>query len=223
MTRAELFAQVADEINRKDKTDRIPGWLSSAEFRINNLLRDRRMVQRAILPLDSGYFTTPSDFLEAESLSVQHRNLVDDTLQPGGRIGTPKYVSADVYDDTPADYVCTPAFPKWFTTRGAYIELVGWISTQPIQAQLFYYAKLPKLTADVSTNWLLDEAPHIYVYAIAALAFQHLEEYDTAQRHLEMVSAECQAMNDRTQEMKTLSGPLIKQRAPAIGVRGHRR
>lgn len=221
MTRAELLALAAEEINRQDKTSKLPGWLASAEFRINNLLRDRRMVQRALLPIPAdGYFTTPNDFLEADSLAIQNYNLVNGFLKPGSKIGTPRYVSAEAVDENPDGYV-TP-FPGWFTTRGQFIELVGWSSPKPIQAQLFYFAKLPKLINDTDTNWLLEEAPHIYVNAIAHFGFKHLEEDERATMLLQEVAAELQAMTDRSAEMKTLAGPLIAQRAPAYGLRRHR-
>lgn len=211
MDRATLFSELAEEINRQDKEHLMPTWLIGAEFRLNNLLRDREMIARAILQVTERVFPGPPDFLEAESLSIQ-----DGTINgvPNTKRGSLFYIPAtEVDNDTDNRFVT--ASPQWFTTRGSkYIELVGWTGTGDFQVQLYYYAKLPALTEDNHTNWLLDSAPHLYKSAMKYFAYTDLEEYTIADRFLAATAAECQAMNDRSQAMKYGTGPLIRRPNP---------
>lgn len=210
-SRAQLFSDLASAVNRQDKIDLMPSWLSSAEFRLNNLLRDREMVTRAIMQVTDLVFATPPDFLEADTMSIQAGTV---NGVPSDRKGALFYVPpSEVDNDTENTFVTDN--PHWFTTRGKYIELVGWRALNiDFQVQLYYYAKLPKLVNDESTNWLLDQAPHLYENAMAHFAYQHLHEWDLADKMLQMVAAECASMNERTQSMKYGTGPLIK-RPPA--------
>ncbi|QRE76492.1 phage adaptor protein [Methylobacterium aquaticum] len=65
-----------------------------------------------------------------------------------------------------------------------YTVLAGTVRVIPVIAgslELFYYQRIPALTADAPTNWLITRAPEIYLYAALweAMLFQKDEERST--------------------------------------------
>lgn len=215
MDRAGLFAEVAKELNRQDKLEFLPSWLTSTEFRVNQLLRDRRMIERAILRVDTNEFPVPDDFLETESLSIQ-----DGSLFPafGAKAsGALFYTPPDQLDSDPKAFVTES--PHWFTVRGRYMELAGWRVSTPFQVRLFYYAELRPLLNDDSTNWLLEKAPHIYRHGMLHFGFQHLEEYDVANNFLTTMVTEIQGINEIAKATKHGNGPLIMRPSQKLGGR----
>jgi len=218
----ELFRDVRADLNRMDKDTFFPQWLRAAEYRINNVLRDRRMVTRAILPITETTFPVPEDFLEAESMSIQSAAFGN---VPGEKRGTLQYVPTEMVDDDVDTWrpFYNSQHPRFFTTHGRFIELVRWQAPAEInfQIQLYYFAELPKLNPEVetSTNWFLDKAPHIYKNAMLHFGFLHLEEPETARNYLEMAAGEIEAINAISENMKHGTGPLIMRR-PATRMGG---
>jgi hypothetical protein len=222
MTRADIFAQVLSDINREDKADLLPGWLVSAESRINLALRDERMVKHAILPIEDYVFPLPADFLEHKSIEL--RQGVDGPVAPGARLGPLKYIPSDQLDQGKAELPYPGVRPAWFTVRGKQIEIGAW--NKPIvagaagfQIDMWYYAKLAALVVDESSNWFSDDFPHIYQDMIKFFAYRNLQEYDTADKHLAMATTEIGIINDASKKMQQGSGPLIMRPARRIGGR----
>lgn len=219
MDRAGLFTAVLEDTNREDKADRLPEWLASAEFRINLALRDERMIKRAVLEITETTFPVPPDFIAPKgNLSI--RKHLSDPIRPGEVVGALAYFPSDQIDNGLANPSSAfPRPPRWFTKRGRNIELGGWNSPGPFQIDMWYYAELPKLTADDSTNWLMEKAPHVYKDAMLHFAFLHLQEFDTADRCLMRMTAEIQFMNDKAEENKHGDGPLIMRPRQGFGSR----
>lgn len=219
MNRQELFAEVLIDLNREDKADRLPGWLTSAEFRINQMLRVEDMVRNSLLEITELRFPVPPNYLAPFSLSI--RRASGTVGIPGEKVGTALYVPPAQMDNDPSAFIRNN--PYWFTVRGNFVELGGWRNPGPFQVDLFYYAELDKLPNPTSTNFLLATAPHVYKDGMLHFGFRHLQEPQAANDHLTTMAAEIQAMNNRAEETKHGAGPLIARPIRSYGTGRRRR
>jgi hypothetical protein len=151
---AGLKDSIAGWLNRTNLTERIPDFVAMAEADINSVLRDRRMIVTVTAPSECGSIALPTDWLEAQ-----------DVRMVGAE--TPlRYLPL-----SEANAARTQAFspPRFYTLRG---NGLGLLPVPPAdedgafpEVQLTYYARLPALTGDAETNWLLDQEPEVYLYA----------------------------------------------------------
>ena len=158
-TYTELQASVADFLNRSDLTSVIPDFITMCEADINRNLRVHDMVMRTRAPINSQYVKLPPDFLGMRNIDLltdpvtpmSYKNLQNlDIHRAGDPTGKPLYYS--VMKDN-LEFAPVP--------DGEYtIEIV-------------YYRKIPALSADNATNWLVDEHPDAYLYG----SLQHSAPY----------------------------------------------
>jgi len=158
-TYTELQASVADFLNRSDLTSVIPDFITMCEADINRNLRVHDMVMRTRAPINSQYVKLPPDFLGMRNIDLltdpvtpmSYKNLQNlDIHRAGDPTGKPLYYS--VMKDN-LEFAPVP--------DGEYtVEIV-------------YYRKIPALSADNATNWLLDEHPDAYLYG----SLQHSAPY----------------------------------------------
>ena len=158
-TYTELQASVADFLNRSDLTSVIPDFITMCEADINRNLRVHDMVMRTRAPINSQYVKLPPDFLCMRNIDLltdpvtpmSYKNLQNlDIHRAGDSTGKPLYYS--VMKDN-LEFAPVP--------DGEYtVEIV-------------YYRKIPALSADNATNWLLDEHPDAYLYG----SLQHSAPY----------------------------------------------
>ncbi|PDT84152.1 hypothetical protein [Sinorhizobium sp. BJ1] len=143
---ASLLVDAGDYSGRDDVAHLFPRFLALAELKLNRVLRVADMEKTMTMPLAEGEGTLPADFLEARQvLGSDHRALRALALQE---------LSGHV------------------TSGGASIgyAIVG----SAIQVRqkggenlyLTYYAKIPPLTPTAPSNWLIEKAPDVYLYAV---------------------------------------------------------
>jgi len=65
--------------------------------------------------------------------------------------------------------------PLYFTVVGNQFRLLP-IPDGAYTAELVYYAKLTKLSSTVATNWLLTQAPDVYLYGALLQAAPYLQD-----------------------------------------------
>lgn len=210
-SRAELFASVLRDLNREDKEPYLAEWLTSAEFRINAALRIDDMIKRTVTDLDEKLISPPIDFVAVKQLSL----LLGSGIVPGTRAGDLGYMPSNLFDEGNYELQSRPTF---YTTRGKVFEFIGWTGPGPYQLDMRYYAELPKLPNDESTNWFLDKAPHVYREAMLHFGFRHLKEYDTANTCLTTMTQEITFLNDQDQQ-KQIAGPLVMRPPRKLGGR----
>lgn len=222
MDKAQLFKDVASDINRLDKGALMESWLSSAEFLINETLRDDRMIKHSVLPITERNFPAPPNFLEAQgTLSIR---LGSDPTAPGEVVTTLKYMPPDQTGDgwgNPDPW--HPRGPLWYTVRGREYQLTGWNIDQPYLVDLWYFGVIDKLPNDNSSNWLLDYAPHVYREAMKHFAYINLEEFELSDRSLGNMSGAISVLNNNTEKRKTSGGPLIQRGTRSFGANLRRR
>lgn len=164
-TYSELQSAVADWLNRSDLTARIPDFISLAETRINRVLRSREMGAIATANIDTQFFAIPADFLEFKSFRITDTGGSAYELM----LATPEQVSEALADSA------TPNTPLFVTIIGDQFQV--WPApAQSYVGTLAYVRKVPALSTGAPTNWLLTDAPDVYLYASLMSAAPYLRD-----------------------------------------------
>lgn len=165
-TYTELKASLADWLNRSDLTAAIPDFISLAEAQIERQLRTRQMIVRATASFAAAaeYGTTPDDFLETKSIKLQTNPVTPLTFQ-----------TIDALDELSNTTYLSSGKPLYFTVVGSQFRLLP-IPDAAYTAELVYYAKLTKLSVSVATNFLLTQAPDVYLYGSLLQAAPYLQD-----------------------------------------------
>jgi hypothetical protein len=153
MNYAQLKSNIADFLNRSDLTAVIPTFIELAESQMDRALRVRQMLSRSTASIDTQYSAFPADFLEAKTFKITSSN----PIQPI------EFLTPEQMDDRDQLYANAPGIPKYFTIIGNQIRVAP-TPDATYTAELAYFAKLPKLSDSVTTNWLLASSPDAYLY-----------------------------------------------------------
>ncbi len=148
----ELKGAVADFLNRDDLTAVIPTFIRLCEARIDRDLTHWRQERRSTATLDAQYSTIPTDFLRPIRLQ-----LLDTYTGEVAPISTAQMLQMrqDRNDRT--------GRPEYYALTGGSLELFP-TPDATYDASLVYYGRVPALSATNTTNWLLTEAPDVYLY-----------------------------------------------------------
>ena len=162
-TYADLQTSIANWLKRSDLTSIIPDFITLAEARIARDLRLRKQVVNTTLSTVAGTrgVTLPSDFLEAENISLSN------TTPPGAlSVVTPEILDRKY----PEAYVTGQ--PRVYALLGDKI-LFGPTPDAVYSVSLDYYQRFAALSTS-STNWLLTNHPNVYLFAALAEASGYL-------------------------------------------------
>lgn len=149
---AELQSAIADFLIRDDLTAAIPTFIRLCEARIDRELTHWRQERRSTAQLDAQYSTIPTDFLRpirlqlldtytGEIAPISTAQMLQMRQDRNDRVGRPEY------------YALTGGSLELFPTPDATYD-----------ASLVYYGRVPALSDTNTTNWLLTEAPDVYLY-----------------------------------------------------------
>lgn len=142
---SSLQTAVAGYLHRDDLTANIPDFISLAEARLNRRLRIRAMEQRATGTAASGLIALPTGYRQARSLHIAN----------GG-----SYKRIDYVTPERAGLYPSSGSPSAFTVVGSNIEL---LPAKDVDYRLIYYKAMGALSG--SQNWLILNAPDVYLYA----------------------------------------------------------
>lgn len=148
----ELQDALASWLNRADLGQQIPDFISLAESTLNDVMRSSYMVASGTQAITAGRASLPSDALEI--VYVQVANAADQPLEQV----TPQQLLMLRRARTRL-----AGNPKFFAVIGRDL-LVTPSPSAATSLSFDYYAKIPSLGVNTPTNWLLNEAPHIYLY-----------------------------------------------------------
>lgn len=151
----DLRTAVLEEARRPDLADVFGRLTQLAETRLNRVLRTRKQITETTLTFASNVATLPSDFAAAIGL----------------------------YDGYGCEYLQKPYQNTERTYQGYTYAIDGSSVVGPTGTLTFhYYAKLPTLTTSMTTtNWLLDDHPHAYLYAVSEEVAKHARDVEGAQ------------------------------------------
>jgi hypothetical protein len=163
-TYAELKTAVADFLNRDDLTSQIPTFISLAEADINRKLRHWNMEKRSVAEINSQYSAVPSDWIE----TIRFR-LTDGTTY------ALDFMSQAEIIDYRAGIANVSGRPAYYAVSGGQFEFAP-TPGDTYNAELLYYAKIAALSDSNTSNWLLLDAPDIYLYGALVHSAPYLAE-----------------------------------------------
>lgn len=151
-TYAELQTAIGDWLNRADLDQKIPDFIRLAESTLNDVLRSADMVtQSTSVAISSGRADLPEDALEI--VYAQVAGAEDEPLEQI----TPQQLTMLRRTRTR-----DAANPRFFAIIGRKIAVTPTPSSGSLDID--YYQRIPALTNSNTTNWLLTDAPHMYLY-----------------------------------------------------------
>lgn len=194
----ELLAEIAGYTTRGDVEQVIPLWVQFAEADFNRRLHHRKMVARKTATLDAARTALPSDWLSAINIEVN------------GRIPSRlAYLSPSDLDKARDDYE-TSGIPLYYTLVGDEIEVAPHPSGTAT-LEMLYRARIPALSTGNPTNWLLTEAPDLYLFGALAQALPWLEGDARAQSWVDKAEALLAQLNTHDERARYSGGPLVRR------------
>lgn len=143
---ASLLVDAGDYSGRDDVAHLFPRFLALAELKLNRVMRVADMERTVTVPLTDGEGSLPADFLEPRQvLAADGRVLRALPLQELSR------------------HAASGGGPIGYAIVGSAIQVR---SNGAEDIRLTYYAKIPPLTAVAPSNWLIERAPDVYLYAL---------------------------------------------------------
>jgi hypothetical protein len=148
----ELTTSIGNYLNRSDLTSVIPDFITLTEAKLNRILRIRPMQKRVSTTLTSGdaFVDLPNDFLEATQIFIDSN--------PNKVLN---YVNANQIELENTQE--TSGTPSQYTITGDEFQLSP-IPDSNYTLKISYYAKIPALSAENTSNYLLASYPQVYLY-----------------------------------------------------------
>lgn len=147
MTYATLKADIAAELHRTDLTANIPNFIVRAE---SYLFRELQIKERQVSVTGTttgGYAALPADYGSISKITVTYQ-------------GSTRALD---YNPSPSISTYTDVYPRYYTIENGQIKIPNAGDGQAYT--LYYIPDLLPLSDSVTTNWLLDNAYDLYLYA----------------------------------------------------------
>ena len=151
-TYSELNTAVANWLDRDDLTDRIPEFIALCEARCNRLLRIRAMEEKQTASTVAGQrnLALPTGFIQMRNLQINASPIVP-----------MQYVTPEIYDRLYGS--ASTGTPQMYTIIADEIQL-GPTPASVQTIEMLFYKKFDALTALATTNWMITNAPDVYLY-----------------------------------------------------------
>ena len=189
-TYGELKTAVGAWLNRADLTSYIPDFIRLGEQRINygsdepfpsTPLRVPAMQTRETGTIASNAIAFPTRFLEPIRIAGSS----------GGSDWSLMYISPERF----SEHSNSSSVPTTYTYLNNQIETSG---TGAASYILDYYQAFASLSADADTNWLLANAPGVYLYASLIESAPFLGDLQMLNSWLAMLKSQIAAVNRAT-------------------------
>jgi hypothetical protein len=148
----ELKTAVANWLDRDDLTDRIPEFIALAEARFNRVLRIRAMESKQTASTVAGQqnLALPPRF-------VQMRNVQINTSP----VTAMQYVTPEMFDRLYGG--SSSGTPKFYTVIANELQL-GPTPDSVQTIEMLFYETFQALSVSNPTNWVITNAPDVYLY-----------------------------------------------------------
>jgi hypothetical protein len=199
---ANLQTTIADFLNRDDLTSVIPTFIQLCEANINRNVRHWKMETRTSGQQSAGdqYMQIPADWIETIRFHVT-----------GSGTSPLDLISRAAMQDKRAGAEDTSGTPRYYTHADSQFELYP-TPDADTDVELLYYAKVPDLATN-STNWLLEEAPDVYLYGSLLHSAPYLQEDSRMAVWAQMASASVARLNEASEQARySGSGLTLKVR-----------
>ena len=197
-----LKASIADFLNRDDLTSVIPDFVALAEAQINRDIRHWKMEARTSGQQDPAdeYMQIPADWVETIRLHLT-----------GTGTSVVNLVSRDAMADKRAAQENAAGTPRMYTHADGQFQLYP-TPDATTNFELLYYQKIPSLITNTD-NWLLLEAPDVYLYGALLHSAPYLAEDARVGVWAQMYAAAVQRLNQTSEDaMFSGSGLTLKVR-----------
>ena len=208
-----LQTSLADFLNRDDLTAVIPDFITLAEANFNRDIRHWKMEARTSggQPAGQEYMVIPADWLETIRMHV-----VDTSVTPNTSSNPITMISRDQMADIRyKNNDNAGKNPFAYTHADGQFQLYP-TPPQNVDIELLYYQKIPALSATTTTNWLLDEAPDVYLYGALLHSAPYLQEDARIAAWAQLYSAAVANLN-RVSEQTRYSGSGMKLKVRGLG------
>jgi len=201
-----LKTAVADFLNRDDLTSAVENFIALAEAQINRDVRHWKMETRSSGQQSAGdeYSQVPADWMETIRFHV-----TDNGTSPLNLISraamSDKRASKEDATGTPTHYTHADGQFQLYPTPSA-----------TTNTELLYYAKTTALSASNADNWLLLEAPDVYLYGALLHSAPYLGEDERIAVWAQMYSAAVQQLNT-TSDKSRFSGSGLTMKIRGLG------
>lgn len=194
-----LKTAISDFLNRDDLTSAIENFIALSESQINRDIRHWKMETRSSGQQSPGdeYSQVPADWMETIRFHV-----TDNGTSPLNLI------SRAAMSDKRASNEDATGTPTHYTHADSQFQLYPTPSATT-NTELLYYAKTKALSASNADNWLLLEAPDVYLYGALLHSAPYLGEDERIAVWAQMYSAAVQQLNNASDKAK-YSGSGLK-------------
>ena len=194
-----LKTAVADFLNRDDLTSATENFIALAESQINRDIRHWKMEARSSGQQSPGdeYSQVPADWMETIRFHI-----TDNGTSPLNLI------SRAAMSDKRASNEDATGTPTHYTHADSQFQLYPTPSATT-NTELLYYAKTTALSSSNADNWLLLEAPDVYLYGALLHSAPYLGEDERIAIWAQMYSAAVQQLNSTSDKAK-YSGSGLK-------------
>lgn len=131
-------------LRRGDMVSRIPSFITLAEARFNRTLATLQQEVTTTLDISTAFTNLPADYNKGLVLAYDGQIL---------KKASPEYLAL----------ITETGQPQYYTITGNQLQVAP-TPDQSYTFTIFYLKTIPALTDDAPTNWLLDEAPDLYLY-----------------------------------------------------------
>lgn len=185
----ELKEAVASWMNRTSLTDIIPTFVRLAETTIRRDVRVRVQEQFETGTATAATIECPDLLLEARRLTV------------GGKKHT--YITPEQFQDYTDSEVTTL---RHFSIIGEAIYVLGGATGEAYS--LLYWEAFEAFVLDTDTNWLLLNAPEVYLFASCKEAAEYVKDFEAADRFAARYMQALVPLNRTEKEMRFSGGTL---------------
>ena len=205
-TYTELKASIADFLNRDDLTTVIPDFITLAESQINRDVRHWKMEARSSGQQSGGdeYMQIPADWVESIRLHLT-----------GSGTSAVNLISRDAMADKRERNDDTSGTVMYYTHADGQFQLYPTPSADT-DFELLYIQKLDALSGSNSDNWLLLEAPDVYLYGSLIHSAPYLVEDERVAIWAQMYSASVARLNEASESAR-FSGSGLRLKVRGLG------
>jgi len=205
-TYTELKASIADFLNRDDLTTVIADFITLAESQINRDVRHWKMEARSSGQQSAAdeYMQIPADWVETIRLHLT-----------GTGTTVVNLISRDAMADKRARAENTSGTPVYYTHADGQFQLYPTPSAET-DFELLYIQKLDALSGSNADNWLLLEAPDVYLYGALLHSAPYLAEDERVAIWAQMYSASVTRLNEASESAR-FSGSGLRLKVRGLG------
>ena len=198
-----LQTAIADFLNRDDLTSVIPTFIQLAEAQLQREIRHWKMEARVSGQQSGGdeYMQIPADWLETIRMHVVGSGTSAVTMTSRAAMADIRAKNEDV----------STVIPYYYCHADSQFQLYP-TPSDTTDIELLYYQKIPDLASN-TTNWLLADAPDVYLYGSLLHSAPYLAEDARVAVWAQMYSAAVQNVNSASEQARySGSGMTLKVR-----------